>query len=214
MADTSRTTLPHWETLWRNLGAQGDPAPWHARLVVAYEESHRHYHHLQHLAECLTELDTAVALAVQPDWVEAALWFHDAVYDPRSITNEEESAQWAVECLTAARVDPAAMETVRQLILATKTHEPGPLADAALLIDIDLAILGQPAARFWEYEAAIRAEYAWVPAATFAEKRAEILQRFLARPTLYRTAPLRQKYESAARANLGAAIDRLHSFSP
>lgn len=209
MADTSRTTLPHWETLWRNLGARGDSASWHARLVAAYEERHRHYHHLQHLAECLTELDTAVALAVQPDWVEAALWFHDVVYDPRSATNEEDSAQWAVECLTAARVDPVAVDAVRQLILATKTHEPGDLADAALLIDIDLAILGQPAARFWEYEAAIRAEYAWVPAATFAEKRAEVLRRFLARPSLYRTAAFHQKYEAAARANLLAAVARL-----
>ncbi|HWA25203.1 MAG TPA: hypothetical protein VG734_05960, partial [Lacunisphaera sp.] len=82
-------------------------------------------------------------------------------------------------------------------------------ADAALLLDIDLAILGQPAERFWQYEAAIRQEYAWVPAVTFAEKRAEILRKFLERPALYQTPAFRTRYETTARANLKAAIERL-----
>jgi predicted metal-dependent HD superfamily phosphohydrolase len=182
--------------------------PWHGRLIAAYTESHRHYHNLRHLEECLTEFDAVRGLAKHPALVEVALWFHDAVYDPRSATNEEDSLQLAAECLAIAGVQPGAIETVRQLILSTKTHEPTS-ADAALVIDVDLAILGQPSGRFWEYEQAIKAEYRWVPAATFAEKRAEILARFLQRPAIYHTAPLRLKYEAAARANLQAAIAHL-----
>jgi predicted metal-dependent HD superfamily phosphohydrolase len=46
------------------------------------------------------------------------------------------------------------------LILATR-HESVPVdADAALLADIDLAVLGQHAPAFDEYEAGVRSEYA------------------------------------------------------
>lgn len=207
----SRTDQAHWTDLWRALGAQGDAVPWHQRLVAAYAEPSRHYHNLRHLEECLGESDAARALAQKPSLVEAALWFHDAVYDPTSGHNEEDSARLAVECLAAGGVSPELIDLVRQLILCTKTHVPAATPDAALLIDIDLAILGQPAARFWDYERAIRAEYAWVPEETFREKRAEILARFLARPAIYHTDFYRQKYENVARANLRAAITALQA---
>jgi predicted metal-dependent HD superfamily phosphohydrolase len=147
----------------------------------------------------------------EPAAVEAALWFHDAVYDPRSATNEEDSAAAASECLSEAGVARPTVDFVRQLVLCTKTHEPAGVPNAAVLIDIDLAILGQPSARFWEYEQAIRAEYAWVPTATFAQKRSEILTRFLRRPAIFQTAAFRARYESTARANLDASVARLHS---
>ncbi|HWA26393.1 MAG TPA: hypothetical protein VG734_12080 [Lacunisphaera sp.] len=198
-----------WTARWRELGAKGDPAPWHRRLVAAYGEPHRHYHNLQHLEECLAELAAADVAAESRATIGMALWFHDAVYDPRSATNEEDSARLADECLGGAGVAAARVGEISRLILATKTHRADGSADAALLLDIDLAILGQPEKRFWEYEAAIRREYAWVPAVTFAEKRAEILRGFLLRPALYQTAAFRDRYETTARANLKAAIERL-----
>lgn len=210
----SPTSLASWTALWAALNAKGDPRPWHARIVAAYAQPQRHYHNLQHITECLVELERTHSLAAAPKLIAAALWFHDAVYDPHSATNEEDSAALAVECLTAARVDPAVISHVRALILCTKRHDPASVPDAALLIDIDLVVLGQPAARFWEYESAIRAEYAWVPWPTYAEKRAAILTRFLQRPALYRTESFRSRYEATARANLAAAITRLGASSP
>lgn len=209
-----RTDLSRWQKLWHDLEAVGDPRPWHQRLVAAYSENIRHYHNLQHLEECLNESDRVRSVAGTPFAVEAALWFHDAVYDPHSTTNEEDSAKLAAESFEAAKVPRETIELVCALILCTKTHDSGAVPDAALLIDIDLAILGQSSERFWEYERAIRAEYAWVPAPTFAEKRAEILTRFLQRPAIYRTEPFRAKYEAAARANLQAAIARLQHPPP
>lgn len=208
-----RTDFSRWRSLWDSLHASGDPAPWHARLQSAYGENTRFYHNLQHLEECLLEFDRVHSIVQQPDVLEAALWFHDAVYDPRSTTNEEDSAQLAFECFSKAKVAPETVEQIRQLILSTKSHEPISAGDGSLLIDIDLAILGQPAVRFWDYERAIRAEYAYVPEATFAEKRAQILQRFLERSSIYRTDPFRIRYESTARNNLEAAIARLRSES-
>ncbi|QNA90305.1 hypothetical protein G4G28_20610 [Massilia sp. Dwa41.01b] len=52
------------------------------------------------------------------------------------------------------------------------------------------------------------AEYAHVPAALFASKRRDVLQRFLARSAIYHTAHFAATLEARARANLGAALAR------
>jgi predicted metal-dependent HD superfamily phosphohydrolase len=108
--------------------------------------------------------------------------------------------------LRAAGAAPASVDRVRALVLATR-HDALPAdADAALLVDVDLAILGAAPARFAEYEGQVRAEYAHVPPALFARKRGEILRAFAARPAIYATPALRDELEAAARANLARAI--------
>lgn len=82
-------------------------------------------------------------------------------------------------------------------------HTATPLAgDAALLVDIDLAILGAAPARFAEYEQQIRQEYAWVPEDVFTSKRKAVLQGFLERMQIYSTAFLLDQLEAQARINL------------
>lgn len=206
-----RTSLSHWEKLWSELNACGGPSPWHHRLVAAYSEPTRHYHNLQHLSECLTELDAVRAELKQPALVEAALWFHDAVYDARSSSNEEESADLARECLSSAQISDAMIDRVHELVLSTKTHRAQEGSDTAVLVDIDLSILGQRPERFWVYEQGIRSEYAWVPAQTYREKRSDILKSFLARPAIYTTTHFSRKYEAAAHVNLTAAIKQLEA---
>lgn len=204
-----RTAFSSWKSLWDELKLAGRPVIWHSRLIDAYSEKHRAYHNVYHLDDCLRELDTVKKFASLPAAIEAALWFHDSVYDPRSSSNEEESAALAAVCLTEANAAEDLVENVRQLILCTKSHRANDQADAALLIDIDLSIFGQPPARFWSYERGIRTEYAWVPEHVYAEKRAEILHRFLQGDTLYHTPVFRSLYETTARGNLAAAIERL-----
>ena len=87
--------------------------------------------------------------------VELAIWFHDVVYDTRAADNEERSAQLAQAWLGEVHAEPALIEAVSRLVLATKKHDPSLHADAALLVDVDLSILGQPQEQFWEYEAQI-----------------------------------------------------------
>jgi len=76
-------------------------------------------------------------------------------------------------------------------------------------VDIDLSVLGAGTERFLEYEEQIRQEYAWVPEEIFRTKRAEILERFLARDVIYRTPEFYQTHEKQARANLRASLERL-----
>lgn len=191
----------HWLRAWNEL-QHTPPRSLYEQLLQAYSEPQRHYHTLQHLAECLQLQSDSAHLAQHPAEIAIALWFHDAVYDVKAHDNEARSADWAVAALQAAGVSVEVQTRVHALIMATE-HTAAPLAgDAALLVDIDLAILGAAPARFAEYERQIRQEYAWVPEEVFVEKRRAVLQGFLARPQIYSTAFFRSKLESTARSNL------------
>jgi predicted metal-dependent HD superfamily phosphohydrolase len=196
-----------WDSLWKSAGLM-DPSDCYQRLLAHYAEPQRHYHTLQHITECLREFDAARALAQHPHLIEFAIWFHDVIYDPRAHDNEERSAQFAVECLQGAGAQPGDAESVRRLVLVTKQHIAN-TPDEALLSDIDLSVLGQNRERFGEYERQIRREYNWVPETVFAEKRAEILKRFLERPRIYSTEHFSTRYEQQARGNLEHSLASL-----
>jgi len=174
-----------------------------------YAEPHRYYHNQKHIADCLGEFDRVRQLAVEPDAVEFAVWFHDAVYDSRASDNEERSAVLAQAWLKRAGAAAPLANSVHQLVHATKFHDGTLHPDAPLLVDMDLAILGQSPQRFWEYEQGIRAEYEWVDQITFATKRTDILQRFLARTRIYHTEIFFAQLEAQARSNLRASIEQL-----
>jgi predicted metal-dependent HD superfamily phosphohydrolase len=151
---------------------------------------------------------------VDPNAVEFALWFHDAVYDPKAGDNEEQSAALAKECLIGLGANQKFSEDVAFLIMATKSHDVGTSIDAAVMVDVDLSILGRDTKRFFEYEEQIRTEYQWVPHLVFASKRTEILKRFLARERIFATDWFRNKYEKQARLNLEASIAVLSRTAP
>jgi predicted metal-dependent HD superfamily phosphohydrolase len=194
-----------WSDAWRALGASADDALL-AELLARYAEGQRAYHTLQHLGECLVHLARERDGAERPAEVALALWFHDAIYDVHRHDNEARSADWARQAARRAGLAPEVAERLHALVMATR-HDAQPVgADARLLVDIDLAILGATPARFAEYERQIRIEYAHVPPAVFEPRRCQILGGFLARDPLYLTAPMRTRLEAAARANLGQAV--------
>src|SRR5262245_51235100 len=137
-----------WISCWQRVRGRGDPEVWYGRLASAYAEPHRYYHNQQHIAECLAEFDQARHLAKQSTAVEFALWFHDAVYDPRTSDNEEKSAELAARCLEDAGLSIKFIKSVRKLVMATKRHEAESDSDEAVMVDVDLSILGQGQKRF------------------------------------------------------------------
>jgi len=199
-----------WQRLMADLRVP-DELPTYAALEAAYGELHRHYHTARHIDHCLAELDLACNLAAQPAEVEAALWFHDAIYKPSSSGNEQASADWAERFLRGHSIDPERIGRICAHILATRHAAPPTSPDSQLVVDIDLAILGTDRDTYEEFEANVRKEYWWVPGPLFRRKRAEILQSFLDRPCMYSTESFRDRYEAAARSNLAAAITALRS---
>lgn len=178
-------------------------------IVSRWDESHRHYHSLQHLRECLALFEECRAQATHPGEVALALWFHDAVYETREHDNEERSAAWAARALIDAGAAGDVAARVQAMIVATRHDGATASADARLVVDIDLAILGAAPERFAEYELQIRDEYAHVPEPVFRAKRAEILRGFQAREPLFATPEFAARFEVAAKTNLAAAVTSL-----
>ena len=204
MRDEARRAA--WLDAWRELGTPAPDDVLLAELQARYREPHRAYHTLQHLDECLDSLARERSHAQRPAEIALALWFHDAIYDVQAHDNEERSADWARQALLDAGAPAEAAERVHALVMAT-CHQALPQdADAQLLVDIDLSILGAPAPRFAEYERQIRIEYAHVPPEVFEPRRRRILGAFLAREPLYLTPSIRAQREAQARLNLRQAI--------
>jgi predicted metal-dependent HD superfamily phosphohydrolase len=195
--------------LLRRLGATGDPLPAADDILAAYAAPERTYHGIAHLDDCLTQLDQAATDAAHRDRVEAALWFHDVVYDSRRDDNERRSAAWARRLCQELSVPAAITAEIERLVGLTDHRTPPTDASGRLLCDIDLSILGRPPEQFDAYDRAIRGEYASVPEEAYRVGRRRVLEGLLAREALYGTNQFRQRYEATARANLRRALARL-----
>ncbi|MEK7642116.1 MAG: pantetheine-phosphate adenylyltransferase [Patescibacteria group bacterium] len=214
-----RKAKGYWAGLMPRFGNPPTAEKTFAGLVSNYGELDRHYHNLAHIVGMLDELEDFrlgyPAGAFMPDYevIALATWFHDAVYSPKAGNNEEVSAELACMFLERCKLNRAQLksmqEKVSDLIMSTKHTGPPHALEGEIIVDLDLAILGRPAAEFDLYEAGIRKEYAHVPEGEFATKRTEILRSFLARPTIYATDFFRLRYESAARKNLERSIKKL-----
>jgi len=200
--------LSRWQALMQAWGFAANEKALRA-LQTAYSETCRHYHSAEHIEACLHQLDVHATHAEHPREVELALWFHDAVYHPLSSGNEEKSAAWAAHFLEENGALPEERERVRSLILVTAHDAPACTPDEALLLDLDLSILGADATTYDAYEAAIRREYHLVPMPLYRRKRAEVLKGFLNRNPLYLTPSFRAQLEAQARINLARAIAAL-----
>ncbi|HLD65106.1 MAG TPA: hypothetical protein VJA19_03590 [Pseudomonas sp.] len=207
MTHASRLTESRWNQLWQRLGGAA-PVGSFAQLLTAYGEPQRAYHTAAHIDACLGHFDAWRALAVHPDRVELALWTHDLVYDTQRQDNEAASAAQTCAWLGQAGLAEHAPE-VEELILATRHQQAPSEPDAALVVDLDLSILASPPESYGRYEAAIRAEFAWVPEPLFRVGRGKVLRHLLDMPRLYQHPPLAERWEQPARDNLRRALAKL-----
>ncbi len=173
-------------------------------LCSLYAQEHRAYHNRTHIEHMLGQYRR---FEVSNPSVELAIWFHDAIYDPRSKTNEVDSADYFGDVLNN-HLSEILLTDVKRLISATDPGHPrsgDPYED--LLIDIDLSILGAGEDAYERYSAAIRQEYDFVPWNDFAMGRTSVLERFLQQP-IYATAQF-EHLDEKARANIRREIEFL-----
>jgi predicted metal-dependent HD superfamily phosphohydrolase len=198
-----------WLHLWSRLGGRGTGRSTLEHLATAYAEPTRFYHTAEHIRDCLIELDRHRKLARRPDEVEAALWFHDAVYVPGNSDNEVGSAHLAQTTLAVGAVPREISDRIAALILATRHLTVPRDPDARLVCDIDLSVLGREPGEFAEFERRIRREYAWVPEATYRSSRSAVLAGFLRRSSIYQIKEFVNRYEARARDNLEHSLTTL-----
>jgi predicted metal-dependent HD superfamily phosphohydrolase len=198
-----------WERLLPELASVDARQLAFNQLVAAYTDPSRHYHSLEHIAECLHEFDLVQSQASDPVALEAAIWFHDAVYDGRRQDNEEQSARFADSTLAKLGALAEFRQRVKQLILLTRHDREPDSEDGRLIVDIDLASLALPPAEFDRNTQLIREEYPHVSEESFRKGRCDLLQRFLQRPRIYFTSTFFNRSEQSARQNLERALARL-----
>lgn len=194
--------------LVRRLGAAEPADTLYTELAAAWAAPGRVYHTTEHLVDCLARLDEAPPGRAH-DVVEAALWFHDAIYDPRAADNEARSAAWAHDALRALGIPAAVADEIARLVLVTRHDLPPSDAAGALVADVDLSVLGRPPQEYDAFERRIREEYAWVPEPVFRAERARLLATFLARRPLFHTPAFVERFERQARDNLARTVARL-----
>ncbi|MDY7013311.1 MAG: hypothetical protein SVX43_06835 [Cyanobacteriota bacterium] len=128
-------------------------------LLCRYTEPHRKYHNLSHIESMLGEFLQLKPKLEEPDLVLIALYFHDAIYNTTSKTNEEDSANLCAEQMTKLGFRRDEIKKVADMILATKSDRFSPERNPNLLVDIDRSILGSRLADYQSYAKGIRDEY-------------------------------------------------------
>jgi predicted metal-dependent HD superfamily phosphohydrolase len=175
-------------------------------LIAAYTAPGRHYHDLAHIEDCLAALAAVDDLSAdERDILTEAIWWHDVVYDATRSDNEELSAELAEQHVRADF-----RPEVGRLIRLTKSHqvEAGDRL-GAILISIDLSILGAEPARYDAYAAAVRKEFAHVPDRDYRAGRSRVLSQFAARPVIFPDAAFAATYDRRARENLARELASL-----
>lgn len=188
---------------------------WFEKVTAMYNEPHRAYHNMTHVEDVLSSLDYLMEeedvhcneqASVDVAITTFAAFFHDVVYNPKSATNEKDSAElfvqfasalWEVvislsssilneETATAGIRAEGMSAKIEECIIATATHinsstqanETNNILLATFL-DADMSTLGRSEEAYDKYAGCIRKEYVFVERDVYCQKRAEILESFL-----------------------------------
>jgi predicted metal-dependent HD superfamily phosphohydrolase len=188
-----------------------------ADLSTIYNQSHRKYHNINHIMFSLAELEkykkfndlTESDLQI----LEWAIWYHDAVYNPYSSTNEEASADLLGASVLQYRehVVVTHVQRAQIAIAATKHHTITQNVYNDLLtqvmLDIDLAGLGSRPHIYAKNSLDIRDEYFNTTDREFLKGRQSFLTTMLMRADIYYTQHFRSLYASAAQRNMTKELE-------
>lgn len=180
---------------------------WFDWLCACYQEGSRHYHtlsHIRHMLELANEFQSEIT-----HWeaFNLAIWFHDCVQSLGPL-NEKVSAYYCRRAMRDLGFTKSEIQYSDRLIRSTKSHVHHASDDVPLFIDIDLAVLGSERKRYQTYAQACRKEYpTWAP--LYQLGRRKVLTGFLERTHIFNTAPMKARFEDAARENLRWEINSL-----
>ena len=205
--NTSEIPSARFEALWLRCMASANAVA--AREVNAdlrrrLGAPDRRFHNLNHIRDCLHRFDEVASFLSDPDAVEVALWFHDAVYVPSDADNERYSAELFLAQSNGA--NPVFRRRVCGLILATRHQGQSHSNDRRFIEDIDLAGFGAPWDAFMREGALLREEFAAKTDAQYFAGQACFLERLKERPWFFATDYFRERYEARAQENLNGLL--------
>lgn len=169
-----------------------------------YSGSSRYYHNLNHLTQMFLELEPVKDQVVNIDCLSFAIFYHDIIYKATRKDNEHLSALFFQKRIAKTSFDrvPACMAQIE----ATKEHKLSKDKDTNILLDLDLAILGQSTVVYQNYAKNIRKEYKIYPDFMYKKGRLRALKHLLEGGQIFKTEYFVNKYEQQARANIKAEL--------
>lgn len=188
-----------------------------AHLTTLLSQSHRYYHNIHHINFCLAQLELVPELNWHEEMIVTyAIWYHDAIYNPYSSRNEEMSAALFRTEHCNSHIDLRLhLSSIEDAILETAHHTTDliePAHTTALMLDIDLAGLGQSWDTFSINGEDIRLEYSHLDDETFIRGRIKFLEALKARKSLYYTKFFHHTYELVAQTNVDSELKRLYTI--
>ncbi|NJO64459.1 MAG: adenylyltransferase/cytidyltransferase family protein [Richelia sp. RM2_1_2] len=149
-------------------------------LIEKYNQPFRYYHTISHIFDLLDKWDDC-GYYKDDDEIFLAIMYHDAIYDPISTTNEEDSVMlFRSHMLKASELynidNDEMVKNVSQIIMDTKTHRPSN-KKSEFFCKLDLSILSDSFATQIKFEHNIFKEFQFVDYKIYKEKRVEILKK-------------------------------------
>jgi pantetheine-phosphate adenylyltransferase len=147
-------------------------------VLSMWNESHRSYHNLNHLNDLISQINENKSKFSEKEYEKLMLSaiFHDIVYDPSNSTNEEDSANFLMECV----VDKTNTDIldVRQMILDTKTHNSTTNLSESFN-NYDMNIVERDFEQLLDWEKGISEEFSVYPKEQYKEGRLKFLESLL-----------------------------------
>jgi pantetheine-phosphate adenylyltransferase len=127
-------------------------------LLSMWNESHRSYHTQNHLLDLIEQINEHKSKLSQTQYEKLILCalFHDIVYDPIRVDNEQKSADFFINC--CSEKDNIDLLEVKQMILDTKTHE-AQTDLSQLFIHFDMKVVESDYEKLLEWEKGIKEEF-------------------------------------------------------
>jgi pantetheine-phosphate adenylyltransferase len=148
-----------------------------SEIFQKYQEPHRHFHTLDHVIKILDGLEHEKYQFDDALFLTAV--FHDVIYDPRSQTNEEDSAAYFLKHFKASEFNEGEnlRDSVIQMIRETIDHNPT-TEMSKLFCKMDMAVLDEPFPLLMRYEDQIFKEFQFADWKIYRHHRIEALKKF------------------------------------
>lgn len=148
-------------------------------LLSMWNESHRHYHNLNHLNDLISQINenTHTFTDKEYDMLILTSLFHDCVYDPMRDDNEEKSAEFFENCCVD-KSNPDILK-IKQMIIDTKSHRPSSSRLSNIFISFDMNIVERKYEDLLEWENLISQEYSVYDKKDYKEGRIKFLESLL-----------------------------------
>jgi predicted metal-dependent HD superfamily phosphohydrolase len=187
-------------TLWQACEGADPNRVWEA-LSQHYQEPHRFYHTLAHLAQCLKELDNAKDHIEEFRATEMAIWFHDIIYQYGARDNEALSAEY-FRTVAAPTMPANFVDRVCEFIVATQHTGAAQDEAVAFVVDIDLSGFGLPWEGYMADSDALRLEAGSIGDEQYYQGKMRFLSELQKWPSLFQSPFFRDRLEERAHSNI------------